>query len=106
MLNPAIITAYSESASYADRDSYISDIALSSMWGEDADRSDTVRIAGVLWDIHAGGISAIKEHSKMSGRKIALTYGIPTRTMEDWGRGVRTPPDYVLLLLAHAVGII
>ena len=33
------------------------------------------------------------------------TNNIPTRTLEDWERGVRSCPDYLRLLLAQASGL-
>lgn len=105
MINPNITTAYSEAANYTDGAAYISDIALSSMWGEDADLQTTAGIVSVLWDIHTRGIRAIIPDG-MSARSFAVSYGIPVRTLEDWCASRRNPPPYVLLLLAHDQGMI
>lgn len=101
MIDKNIIKAYSEAVNYTDKDAYISDVALSSLWGEDAELSETTKLAAALWEIHDIGIKAIVKHSGMSARAFALAYGIPTRTMENWTAKVNTPPDYVLLLLAN-----
>lgn len=48
----------------------------------------------------------IKEIRALTGLaqvKFGEMYHIPRRTIEDWERGVRIPPEYVLELLERAV---
>lgn len=48
----------------------------------------------------------IKEIRKLTGlsqEKFSLHYNIPKRTLEDWERGVRKCPQYVLELLERCV---
>lgn len=46
---------------------------------------------------------AIRTYTGLSQRNLAITYGIPTRTIEQWESGERKPPAYVLDLLERAV---
>lgn len=47
-------------------------------------------------------IKSIRSSTGMSQARFAAAYEIPVRTLEDWERGVRTPPPYVIKLLEAA----
>ena len=53
-LTPAIRAAlYAEAGAYADRDSYVSDMALSSVWGDAKDEeipAERLALLGGIWD--------------------------------------------------------
>lgn len=92
----------------ADRDAFVSDWSLSSVWGDapdaaiPADRIDTL---ARLWDAAHLTIRDIRQHTGLSQVAFATRYCIPTRTLEDWERGARSCPDYLRLLLAQASGL-
>lgn len=48
---------------------------------------------------------AVKAINGASYRRIALKYGIPTRTMEDWVAGRRSPPPYIIKLIAFCEAV-
>ena len=48
-------------------------------------------------------IKEIRERTGLSQAKFGEAYGIPRRTIEDWERGTRKPPQYVVELLRRAV---
>lgn len=48
-------------------------------------------------------IRTIADAAGLSMRKLAMTYGIPLRTVQDWAAGVRNPPAWQLPLIAYAV---
>lgn len=48
-------------------------------------------------------IKEIRERTGLSQRKFCAALGIPTRTLEDWERGVSKCPDYVAALIAYRV---
>ena len=48
-------------------------------------------------------IKAIRAKTGLSQAKFAAAYHIPMRTLQDWERAVRTPPDYVIELLEYRV---
>lgn len=47
----------------------------------------------------------IRKKTGLSQAKFAAQYGIPRRTVEDWERGVRVPPEYVVAWLERLVNI-
>lgn len=53
-LTPAIRAAlYAETGAYADRDAYVSDMALSSVWGDAEDEeipAERLALLGGIWD--------------------------------------------------------
>lgn len=48
-------------------------------------------------------IKSIRSSTGMSQARFGATYEIPIRTIQDWERGIRTPPAYVIKLLELAV---
>lgn len=48
-------------------------------------------------------IRALRASTGLSQAAFAARYEIPRRTIEDWESGSRTPPPYVITLLASAV---
>lgn len=48
-------------------------------------------------------IKALRSRTGLSQAAFAVRWSIPRRTLEDWEAGRRTPPPYLLPLLAHAV---
>lgn len=47
-------------------------------------------------------IKSIRRSTGMSQARFAAAFEIPVRTLEDWERGLRTPPAYVVKLLELA----
>ena len=48
-------------------------------------------------------IRSIANAAGLSLRKMAMVYGLPLRTVQDWAAGVRNPPAWQLPLIAYAV---
>lgn len=48
-------------------------------------------------------IRSIRKRTGLSQADFARVYEIPKRTIENWESGSRTPPPYVIRLLALAV---
>ena len=69
------------------------------------DVDDTIRLLAILWEMgHAGlTIKSIAAACGISVRQIALRYGLPTRTVENWAGGKTEPPVWQLPLIAYAV---
>lgn len=105
MTDKLFCTLFAAALAAADRDAFVSDWSLSSVWGDapdaaiPADRIDTL---ARLWDAAHLTIRDIRQHTGLSQAAFAMRYCIPTRTLEDWERGVRSCPDYLRLLLAQA----
>lgn len=92
----------------SERDAFVSDWSLSSVWGDapDADiPADRIDMLARLWDAAHLTIRDIRQRTGLSQAAFATRYCIPTRTLEDWERGVRSCPDYLRLLLADSAGV-
>lgn len=48
-------------------------------------------------------IKTIADSAGLSMRQLAIRYGLPYRTVQDWAAGLRTPPAWQLPLIAYAV---
>lgn len=72
--------------SYADIDAYVSDMALSSIWGTETSAIDENRIFALqeIWHAAHRSIQDIAAAAGMSQRQLARRFGIGYRTMENW----------------------
>ena len=101
-------TCVSESLNYTDRDAYISDMALSSIWGDADDAeipADRIEKLGRIWDRTHRDFRDVVSASGLSCRKVAERFSIPYRTAEDWHCGKANPPAYTLLMMQEILGI-
>lgn len=104
-----LTTLLAEVSAYTDRDAYISDLALSSMWGDGPDDdipADRLALLGRIWDFAHMDFRAIRQASGLSMTAIAARFDIPYRTVQDWDAGRRTPPPYVLRMIAEILGLL
>ena len=100
MKNDVLAMMWKSAQACADRTAFVNDWRLSSGFGDDGDFVDCVEMAGTVWDVAHMSIRDIVKVSGLSQAAFAARIGAPTRTVEDWCRGVRTPPEYVRLLVA------
>lgn len=95
---------YAEAGAYADRDSYVSDMALSSVWGDaEAGEIPAERLAllGGIWDgAHCTIPELLKKHG-LTQTGFAQYFNIPLRTVQDWCGGRRSCPPYVVAMAAE-----
>nr|DAU55005.1 MAG TPA: putative transcriptional regulator [Caudoviricetes sp.] len=99
---------WAEALASADRDAFISDAALSSIWGDAPDAAipdDRLQQLGQLWDAAHLTVKEIRAATGLSQAAFAQRFCIPRRTVENWESGTNTCPAYVRLLLAQAVGL-
>ena len=98
-----------EAMNYDDQDAYVSDLALSSIWGDAPDAEipdDRLRqISSVYTAIHRS-VKQIASASDMSQRKLAERFLIPYRTMEDWCSGKSKCPVYTRLMMQECLGLL
>lgn len=97
-----------EALNYDDRNSYISDMALSVLWGippQGGIPADRLALLGEIYDATHRSVREIVALSGMSQRKFADRFCIPLRTLENWCNGVNVCALYVRLLLQSALGI-
>ena len=98
-----------ECAAYTSRESYISDMATSSIWGDSADAEipqERINAIGAIWDACNRSIKEISAAAGISNRKLAERFCIPHRTVEDWSRNVSKCPIYVSLMMQRCLGLI
>lgn len=101
-------TAVAETANYTDRDAYISDLALSSIWGdpEGANISATrLEDLGQIWDACTRSVKEIAAAAGLSQRKLAERFNIPYRTVENWCGGQNACPLYTRLMMQECLGL-
>lgn len=100
--------AVSEVSNYSDVDSYLSDMALSSIWGDSEGSpipEQRIRDLSKIWEACHRSVKDIAALNGLSQRKLAERFCIPYRTMEDWCRGVRECPLYNRLLMQQCLGL-
>lgn len=101
-------TCVTEAQNYTDREAYISDLALSSMWGylpEDDIPQDRLSQLGHIYDAVHRSVKDIAAEAGISARKLAIRFCIPQSTLENWCMGVNKCPLYTRLLLQESIGI-
>lgn len=99
---------YTETDAYADREAYISDMALSSVWGDAEDEeipAERLALLGGIWDgTHCTIPELIKQHG-LTQTGFAQYFGIPLRTVQDWCAGRRGCPPYVAAMAAEILAM-
>lgn len=104
-LTPFIRSAlYAETGAYADREAYISDMALSSVWGDAEDAevpTERLALLGGIWDGAHCAIPALIEMYGLTQTGFAQYFNIPLRTVQDWCGGRRSCPPYVVAMAAE-----
>lgn len=100
--------AVSEIANYSDKESYVSDMALSSVWGGTDAEIPASRLEWLsdIWDATHRDFKTIAADAGYSVRALARRYRIPIRTAEGWSSGNRTTSAWTLLLIQEALGLV
>lgn len=97
-------TLYAEANAYADRDAYISDLALSSVWGDGEDAevpAERLELLGAIWDGAHCTISELIKRYGLTQTGFAQYFNIPLRTVQNWCGGQRECPPYVAAMAAE-----
>lgn len=91
-----------------DCETYVSNWALSSIWGDSSDEGVPVNRIDTLegiWNAAHLSFRDIRNHTGLTRAEFCRSYCIPIRTVEDWESGTRSCPDYLRLLLMQDVGM-
>lgn len=108
MTDKQFYTLFGAALDADDRDAFVSDWALSSVWGDpegvEIPQERITAISGV-WDVTHASIRDIRACTGLTQADFCTRFCIPRRTLENWEAGVRSCPDYVRLLLAQAAGM-
>lgn len=105
-------TCIAEAQNYTDRDSYISDLALSSIWGDGPeDDIHTARMGqlGNIYDAVHRSVKEIASEAGISVRAMAIRFCIPQRTVESWcgtTGAARQCPMYTRLMMQECLGML
>ena len=94
---------------FTDPDAYVSELALSSIWGDTPDAAIPQERLTDLRQIYTVVNRTPKEivaASGLSQAAFAERYCIPKRTIENWCSGARECPLYTRLLLQRAEGLL
>lgn len=108
MTTQQYLLCVTEAQNYSDRDAYLSDLALSSVWEDEPESAvpaDRLEALGNIYDAVHRSIRDIASASGLTQRKLMERFCIPRRTMEDWSTGTRSCPVYTLLLIQESLGI-
>lgn len=101
-----------EAKNYTDRDAYISDLALSTIWGDAPDigiPSERIDQLGSIYDAVNRSVKQIAADAGMSVRAMAIRFCIPIRTAESWCGTTdagRQCPLYTRLMMQECLGLI
>lgn len=109
MTDKQYMLCISEMYNYSDLYAYVSDLALSSMWGDaepDDVPEDRITALFELWDAGHRSMKDIASDAGLSHRKLAERFCIPYRTMESWCGGQRDCPLYVKLMMQECLGLL
>lgn len=101
--------AVTEAAEYTDLDTYLTDVAMSTVWGNAPDVPIPQRQLDDLTAIFAAVHRTTRDILDLTGlsqASFAKRYVIPRRTFQDWVLGVRACPLYLRLLLQQSEGLL
>lgn len=107
MTDKQFYVVFGEALTANDKDAFVSDCALSSMFddGQETVSSELISELGRIWDVAHLSFNDIVAASGASLTDFAARYTIPYRTAQHWTAGDRECPAYVRLLLAKAEGL-
>ena len=104
-------TAFSDALTAPDRDAFVSDWALSTIFTGAEEAPVDPALAeelGEVWDVAHLSVADIRAATGLSQRAFAERHCIPRRSLENWetaGTQARSCPAYVRLLLAEVTGL-
>lgn len=99
------IICIQEAQNYTDRNAYISDLYLSSIW-ETEEEKPTLETLGNIYNAVNRSIKEIATAANLSQRALAERFAIPYRTMEDWAGKKRECPIYIRLMIQEILKLL
>lgn len=104
-------TLWGEALASEYRDIFVAEWSTSSIWGDpealtDAGLFDIADYLCKLWDAAHMSVKDICKAAELTQSALATRFCISMRTVWDWCRGVRTPPDYVRLMMIQLLGLL
>lgn len=102
-------TLWDEALTTADRDAYVSDWELSSIWADEPEAEipqDRIDYLGHLWDVAHMSVREICKTAKLSQVALSQRFCIPYRTVQNWCGDVSKCTNYDRLMMAECLGLI
>lgn len=87
-----------------DRDAYVSDWALSTIWGDASDMVPLIPKLEQIWDVAHMSVGDIRRTTGLTQVQFAQRFCVPRRTLQTWEHRGATP--YIRLMLARLCGLI
>lgn len=109
MTHEQFYTAVSEIGSYTDRDAYVSDLSLSSIWGDSANLPAIADAVGRIWDAYHMTAKELRAVTGLSQVAFGRRFLIPRRTVENWetaGANHTDCPLYTRMMIADLLGLL
>lgn len=109
MTHDQFYAAVSEVSNYTDRGAYVSDLSLSSMWGEDTDLIAIASDVGRIWDAYHMTAKELRAVTGLSQVAFGRRFLIPRRTVENWetaGANHTDCPLYTRMMIADLLGLL
>ena len=92
-----------EVPNYTDREAYVSDLSLSSIWGDGEDDPippARIDMVGRVYDALHCTLPELLDLFDLSQTDFARRFDIPLRSVQDWYSGRRRTPPYLLHMAA------
>lgn len=109
MTDKQIYAIFGETANYTDPDAFASDVAISLLDPEDPGKEADMELAEqlrILWHVANDPFRTFLYSLGLSQTQCSMRFCIPLRTVQDWIGERRTPPPYIRLMMAEALGFI
>lgn len=96
-----------EMRAYTDVDAYLSDLALSYVWGDDPEDPDAtipeerIKYIADLWRWYHMSAAELLQASGYTAPQLADALGIPYSTVAGWVSGKYKAPQYVIAMAAE-----
>lgn len=97
-----------ELPNFTDADAYVSDLALSSIWGDAPETEIQNDRIQQLQEIYRAASMTVPEIAQSAGLNItqmAARFAVPYRTMQDWFSGARSCSLATRLMMLECLGL-
>lgn len=97
-----------ELPNYADADAYVSDLSLSSIWGdaqEPATPEERIRQLQAIYKAASITVPEISQSAGLNITQMSARFSVPYRTMQDWFSGARSCSLATRLMMLECLGL-
>lgn len=98
-----------DAKNYPDVETYLSEYSRHPIWNDPEGfpiPEERISQLRQIWQSEHRTMAQICEDAGITHKECAQRFQIPERTMEDWCRGVRKPPRYVLSMIQLGLGLL